>query len=103
MTTSLQDLMAQQAALNAQIADHERPRVQSALDLLASAGVTSLGSDLVAIRDELPPGVAKNQISNVLTVLTASVQVLAHELARLNSGTVYGGSIMPQVVHESSN
>jgi len=103
MTTTLQDLMAQQAALNAQFADHERPRVQNALDLLSSEGVTGLVSDLVAIRDEMPPGMALNQINNVLSVLNASALVLTHELARLNPATVYGGELMPPVVMPPGN
>lgn len=95
---TLQELMAQQAALNAQIADHERPLVQSAHDLLAGEGVTSLVSDLVAIRDELPASMARNQISNVLTVLMSTTQVLSQELVRLTPATVYGGGLMPPVI-----
>jgi hypothetical protein len=84
MTTTLQDLLAQQAALNAQIAEHERPLVQEAKDLLTGDAVTALAGDLTAIRDQLPESQAKVHIGNVLTVLNAVPQVLTSEMARLN-------------------
>jgi predicted lysophospholipase L1 biosynthesis ABC-type transport system permease subunit len=100
---TLQDLIAQQAALNAQIAEHERPLVQEAKDLLTGDAVTALAGDLTAIRDQLPESQAKVHIGNVLTVLSAVPQVLAQELARLNPGPVYGGSVMPPIVMPLNN
>lgn len=95
---TLQELMAQQAALNAQIAEHERPLVQEAYDLLTGTDAADLAASLTALRDQLPDSQAKVHIGNVLTVLTAVPQVLTQELARLNPATVYGGSVMPPVV-----
>lgn len=82
--TTLQDLIAQQAALAAQIAEHERPLVQEGFDLLTGEAAVDLASSLVAIRDQLPESAAKTHIGNVLTVLNAVPQVLTQELARLN-------------------
>jgi predicted ATPase len=82
--TTLSDLIAKQAAISAQIAEHERPLVQGAYDLLTGDAVTALAGDLSAIRDQMPEGLAKTQIGNVLTVITAVPQVLVQELARLN-------------------
>lgn len=84
MPTTLSDLIAQQAALAAQIAEHERPLVQEAHDLLTHADTAALASELAGIRDQLPEGQAKTHIGNVLTVLNAVLQVLTQELARLN-------------------
>jgi hypothetical protein len=84
MPTTLQELIAQQAALAAQIAEHERPLVQEAHDLLTGEGATDLADQLAEIRDQLPEGQAKVHIGNVLTVLNAVPQVLVQELARLN-------------------
>lgn len=82
--TTLQDLIAQQAALNAQIAEHERPLVQDAYDILTGEVATDLSASLVTLRDQLPEGLARTHIGNVLTVLNAVPQVLTQELARLN-------------------
>jgi hypothetical protein len=84
MSNTLQDLIAQQVALNAQIAEHERPLVQDAYDILKSTATTDLAAALTSIRDQLPESVAKTHIGNVLTVLNAVPQVLTAELARLN-------------------
>lgn len=84
---TLQELMAQQAALSVQIAEHERPLVQEAQDMLTAAPVGELAASLAEIREQLPEGQAKIHIGNVLTVLTAVPQVLAQELARLNAAT----------------
>ena len=84
---TLQELIAQQTALTAQIAEYERPLVQAAQDMLTAPGVTELAAALSAIRDELPEGQAKIHIGNVLTVITAVPQVLAQELVRLNAVT----------------
>ena len=81
---TLQELMAQQAALNAQIAEHERPLVQEAYDLLTGTDAADLAASLTALRDQLPDSQAKVHIGNVLTVLNAVPQVLTQELARLN-------------------
>jgi hypothetical protein len=84
MSTTLQDLIAQQAALNAQIAEHERPLVQNAYSILTGEVAVDLASALTMIRDQLPESVAKVHIGNVLTVLNAVPQVLTQELSRLN-------------------
>jgi hypothetical protein len=89
MSNTLQNLIAQQAALNAQIAEHERPLVQEAYDILTGVhpqkhDVTEVVESLTAIREQLPDGQAKTHIGNVLTVLNAVPQVLTQELARLN-------------------
>lgn len=95
MTTTLQDLIAQQAALNAQIAEHERPLVQEAKDLLTSGTLADATEALTAIRDQLPEGLARTHIGNVLTVLSAVPQVLTQELARLGGGS--GLTITPMM------
>jgi hypothetical protein len=80
MTTSLQDLLAQQAELAAAIAARTKPLLQEAQALLTSEDVEGLKASLTTIRDQLPDGQAKTQIGNVITVLTAVAQVLAHEI-----------------------
>jgi hypothetical protein len=84
MSNTLQNLIAQQAALNAQIAEHERPLVQDAYDILTGTDAADLAASLTTIRDQLPESAAKTHIGNVLTVLNAVPQVLTQELARLN-------------------
>lgn len=81
---TLQDLIAQQAALNAQIAEHERPLVQDAYDILTGESVTGVAEMLTVLKNQLPESQAKTHIGNVLTVLNAVPQVLTAELARLN-------------------
>ena len=80
MTTTLQDLLAQQADLQAQISARTQPLIEEAHALLTSESVEGLRASLTAIRDQLPDGQAKTQIGNTVTVLTAVPQVLAREV-----------------------
>lgn len=82
---TLQELLAQQAALNLALAGHEKPLVEQAAAALAAESVATLVADLTAIRDELPAGVAQEQIGNVVIVLTSVPAVLAERLVALNA------------------
>ena len=93
--TTLPELIAQQAALAAQIAEHERPLVQDAYDILTGQPVTGVAEMLTVLKNQLPEGMAKTHIGNVLTVLNAVPQVLTQELARLNPPGVTA-PMMPQ-------
>ena len=84
MPTTLQDLIAQQAELQAQMAEYERPLLQEARDAITSEAAAELVATLTTIRDQLPNGQAKTQIGNVLIVLGAVPQVLTQELARVS-------------------
>ncbi|MDH4745810.1 hypothetical protein OMP43_17430 [Sphingomonas sp. CBMAI 2297] len=77
--TAISDLIEQRAVIERQIAEAALPLVQSAHDLLVAKPVATLAANLQPIFDALPPGESKNQISNVLIVLSAVPNVLAVE------------------------
>lgn len=85
MTTSIQDLLNQQQSIEIQIAELVKPQVEAARDALASSAVEALVNDLTAIRDLLPAGMPKEQIGNVVTVLTVVPRLLTEEAQRLTN------------------
>jgi hypothetical protein len=85
MTTSIQDLLNQQQSIEVQIAELVKPPVEAARDALSTSAVETLVTDLTAIRDLLPAGMPKEQIGNVITVLTAVPGLLTEEAQRLTN------------------
>jgi len=95
MTTTLQDLIAQQAEIAAQLRAYEQPLISDAKAVLTGEAAMDLAATLTAIRDQLPDSMAKTHIGNVLTVLSAVPQVLDQELARVGGGQV---SVSPMMI-----
>ena len=54
MTTTLQELLVQQAELSAQLAEFERPLVQEAHDILTGTAATDLAAALSTIHRRPP-------------------------------------------------
>lgn len=83
--TSMQDLLAQRAELNKQIAQHEIGPIQSALDKLNKASTKTLVTDLQAIVDQLPQSEVRTQINNVVIVLGNVPGILERALGDLQA------------------
>ena len=82
---TLQELLEQQTALQLALAAHEKPLVEQAAATLTSQPVTDIVAQFIAIRDDLPAGVAKDQIGNVVIVLTSVPSVLTERLTGINA------------------
>lgn len=82
---TLQELLAQQTAIQVALAAHEKPLVQQAVTALAAEQVANLLAQFTAIRDELPAGVAKEQIGNVVIVLASVPSVLSERLTAIDA------------------
>lgn len=83
--STLKDLLAQQASLAVALAAHEQPLIAQAQAALAAAGTQDLVTTITAIRDALPPSQAREQLGNIVVVLTAVPQVLDQEHARVTA------------------
>lgn len=91
MTTNISDLIAQRAAIDAQIAAVQKPQVESARDKLTASAVNTLKAQLTTIRDGLPNGTAREQIGNVVTVLDAVPGILDTEIANMDAQIAAAG------------
>ena len=81
---TIEELQAQRNEIDRQIAEATVGPVTDAHTLLTGTSVTGLLQPLQTIRDGLPAGEARNQIGNVLVVLTQVPITLSVEIARLN-------------------
>lgn len=83
---NMNDLIAQRAQIERQLAELMLIPVQAAKAALAEPGVTTLIASMTAALEALPePSAARTQVSNVITVLTAVPQFLEAEVARLQT------------------
>lgn len=80
---ALDDLLAQRAELDRQIANSDLVQIDAALLALGVPAVTSLATALSVTAAGLSPGTAKTQITNILIVLSTVPGVLADERAAL--------------------
>ena len=72
---------AQAAEAELALARLRRPRLEAALAALD--GLAAGMSDLVATRDALPDGQAKQAVNNVISVLTSAPGTVRHEISAL--------------------
>lgn|GEM_PF-5453855 len=83
-TPTLPELLAQQAAIERQIAAASLAGVQSAQAVLDAGSVATLADELEAILPDLVGSAsAQQQVTNVVTVLRNVPNSLAREAARL--------------------
>jgi hypothetical protein len=83
--TDISDLLAQQQALAVQIAVAVKPQVEDALAKLSTSAVGTLRTNLAGIADTLPAGLAKDQIGNVVIVLSNVPGILDREIEALDA------------------
>ena len=82
---TLTELLALQASVEQGLASLSLAPTQAAFDLLASAEASGLVTDLEGLIAQLPDGVAKTQVNNVVLVLRNVPIVLAGEIQRLSA------------------
>ncbi len=83
--TEISELLAQQQALAVQVAVAIRPQVEDARAKLSASAVETLRTNLAGIADTLPAGLAKEQIGNVVTVLSVVPDILEREVEALDA------------------
>lgn len=83
--TDISDLIAQQQTIAVQLAALIKPKVEAARDALIASQVETLRTNLSDIANLLPAGVAKEQIGNVVTVLSVVPGILDGEIASLDA------------------
>lgn len=90
--TDLNNLIVQQQEIAAQINAAMRPMVADLHRQLTAPTVQKLVKTLTEAREQLPDGPVKEQVGNVLVVLTAVPDFLAAETARLTPAPVEEGA-----------
>lgn len=81
---TLEDLLDQQATLNIALAEHEKPLIESAIEILSGEEALIIRTVLDGILTKLPENNAKMQVRNMLSMFTAVPQILQGELVRVN-------------------
>jgi hypothetical protein len=82
---TLPELLEQRAAIESQIAALSIDAVNAAREALGKPAVQTLLTAVTTARDALPNGQAKDQINNVIVVLTAVPDFLNEESERLTA------------------
>lgn len=85
-TPSMTELIEQRAVIERQLAELMLVPVQAAKAALGETGVTTLIASMATAIEALPvPSAAREQLNNVITVLTAVPQFLEAEIGRLQA------------------
>lgn len=83
--SELQDLRAADYAHNLRMAQYIRPRLDQVKAALGRDGAQALGKELDAIIKDLPEGTTREQVNNVMVILSALDQYVTSEAERLDA------------------
>lgn len=91
---TLEELLTQQAELNVALAEHEKPLIEGAIEILSGEEALVIRTVLEGIVVKMPENNAKMQVRNMLSMFAAVPQNLQGELYRVN--TLLNPPVIPQ-------
>ena len=91
-TSTIAQLLAQRAQIDAQIAQAQLPALQAVRSVMNRSSTGKIADDLEKARAELPEGeMAHEQVGNVITVIRAVTSLIDDEVARVKALADAGG------------
>lgn len=81
---TLEHLLTQQAELNVALAEHEKPLIEGAIEILNGEEALIIRTALEGIVSKMPENNAKLQVRNMLSMFAAVPQILRNEMVRVD-------------------